>query len=98
MRPRRVLPGRPPPGGLGSRVIDPPGETRGAPRLGYSRQHVASASPGVTHWCLALFTSAQCCSRIVSPVRPSTGPRTRRVSGAWIRLCHSSSRSGGPDG
>ncbi|KAJ1214085.1 hypothetical protein NDU88_001712 [Pleurodeles waltl] len=96
----------PPPAAL---ILDPAGAfpagfppavsaTRGAPRLRYSRQHVASALPGVTHWRRAFFTYAQCCSRIISPVRPSPGPRTRRVSGAWIRPCRSSSRSGGPDG
>ncbi|KAJ1090771.1 hypothetical protein NDU88_003900 [Pleurodeles waltl] len=96
--PHRGLPGRLSSAGLGSRVIAPPGAARGVPRLSRSMQHVASASPGVTHRRPALLTSAQRCSRFVTPVRPSPGPHTRRAPDAWIRLSSSSSRSGGLDG
>ncbi|KAJ1203890.1 hypothetical protein NDU88_007671 [Pleurodeles waltl] len=56
-----------------SRVIAPPGATRGVPRLIRSKQNAASASPGVTHWRSALLTSAQRCSCFVILVRPSRG-------------------------
>ncbi|KAJ1204635.1 hypothetical protein NDU88_000075 [Pleurodeles waltl] len=45
--------------------------TRGVPRR--SKQHVASASPGVTHRRPALLTSAQRCSCFVTLVQPSRG-------------------------
>ncbi|KAJ1215637.1 hypothetical protein NDU88_003245 [Pleurodeles waltl] len=64
------LPGRLPSTGLGSRVVAPPEATREVPRHSNSKQHVASASPGVTHRRPALLTSAQRCSCFVTLVRP----------------------------
>ncbi|KAJ1151660.1 hypothetical protein NDU88_004440 [Pleurodeles waltl] len=49
----------------------PPGAIRGVPRLCRSKQHVASASPGGTHWHPALRISAQLSSCFVTLVRPS---------------------------
>ncbi|KAJ1202245.1 hypothetical protein NDU88_006045 [Pleurodeles waltl] len=64
-------PGRLPSTGLGSLVVAPPEATRGVPRR--SKQHVASASPGVTHWRPALLTSAQRCSCFVTLLQPIRG-------------------------
>ncbi|KAJ1190608.1 hypothetical protein NDU88_007346 [Pleurodeles waltl] len=82
----RCPPGGLPSAGLGSRIVAPPGAAKGAPRLIRSKQHVASASPGVTHRRPALLTSAQCCSRFVALARPSPGPHSRWVPVAWVRL------------
>ncbi|KAJ1189394.1 hypothetical protein NDU88_006139 [Pleurodeles waltl] len=73
VRPSQSLPGRLPSADLSGRVVAPPGAIRGVPRLCRSKQHVASASPGGTHWHPALRISAQCCLCFVTLVRPSLG-------------------------
>ncbi|KAJ1082120.1 hypothetical protein NDU88_002290 [Pleurodeles waltl] len=66
-----------------------------------SPRQQAACSPsraGITLWHPALLTSARRYLRSITRVRPSPGPRTRRVSDAWFRPCLSSTRSGDPGG
>ncbi|KAJ1166679.1 hypothetical protein NDU88_007076 [Pleurodeles waltl] len=100
VRPSRGLPGRLPSTSLGSRVVAPPGITRGVPCPSRIKQHVASAlaALGVTHCHPALLFSAQRCSRFITPGWPSPGPHARRVQVTRIPHFSSSIRPGGLGG
>ncbi|KAJ1143474.1 hypothetical protein NDU88_009782 [Pleurodeles waltl] len=102
VRPSRGPPGRLPSAGLGSRVVAPPGATRGVPRLLRSKQHVArslsltrshSLAPGSPPFCPTLFVLRNSGPAQPGPSQQASLCRTRQPGCRSLRSDRRSSTS-----